>query len=638
MAMNKQLFKKLLWFYGIGMVMLLVLRCVFMIVHHEPGMAVSEVLEAIGIGMIIDSSVMSCCILGSFLLGLLGSCFGEKPGRIVLTISLALSLLTVCFANVVDIVYYGFYGTRVSFNMVEMFFENPATNLKMLWEDYPLPWFTLGSLAMIVVFYWFMNRLFRKVEVKAKLGMTTLVVILTFGVLSFLYISQPFWQLTTFSSTTMLNHAASNGVYTFAKSSTIFGKTYRDLYPYDEDDVLANMESHVAAICSEKEIRVESMAPTLRKIAVPDTLAVPKNVVIVISESFSATPSGVLGQMDRSYSPWFDTLCHEGVLFTNCFSCGPRTQHGMVSVLAGFPSVLGSSLIRRREVNAFYTIADALDDEGYETNFIHGGDVDYDDMSDFLRLGGFRHIYGIDDFKDWRFKNMWGVCDDDMFDFAFEKMKSTQKPHLSVLLTMSNHEPYDIPAFFSDAHPEVLEMEPMLASYYYADFAFANFIEKMKTLPNYENTLIIRIADHGEVYSNADLGFRLYHIPALMLNSKEGSMRFDKVCSQIDIVPTILAEIGYTGAYPCIGQNVFSPDFVPFAIMNSYNNRRVWIHDGHIVSWDMATDQSYSYRMTKDYLLWKTDEPSESEKQAMQSYLSFLSYIFHKGLYYAPNN
>ena len=636
--MNKQLYKRILCFYGIGMVVLLVLRLVFMGAHHEPGMALGEVLKAIGIGLVMDSSVMSCFVLGSYLLGLLGSCFGEKPGKIVFTIALTLSLLLVSFVNVADIVYYGVYGTRLSFNMVALFFENPATNFKMLWEDYYLPWFVLGTALLLVALYWFVSHFFRDVEIRSKRGITVLVVVLTFGVLSFLYYGKPFWKLTDFSSTTMLNYASSNGIYTLAKSSVIFGKVHRNLYPFDEEEVRSNMEHYVSTICSEEEIRIGSEVPTLRRIAVPDMLSVPKNVVIVISESLSATPSGVIGQMGRSYSPCFDSLCHEGVLFSNCFCCGPRTQHGIVSVLAGFPSVLGSSLIRRSEADAFFTIAEALGNVGYETNFIHGGDVDYDGMSEFLLSGGFQHIYGVENFDSWRQKNMWGVCDDDMFDFAFEKIKSAQQPHLSVMLTMSNHEPYDIPEFFSEAHPEVLEMEGPLASYYYADFAFAAFIEKMKTLPDYENTLIVRVADHGEVYSKADLGFRLFHIPALLLNAKEGSVVFDKVCSQIDLVPTILAEIGYSGAYPCLGQNVFSSDFVPFASMNSYDDQHFWIRDGRVLSWDAVTDQTCSYHMTDDYLLQKTEEPCEEEKQTLQSYLSFLSYIFHKELYCAPNN
>ncbi len=636
--MNKQLFKRILWLYGIGIALLLVLRLVFLAVHHVPDMAVGEVLKALVLGLVVDSSVMSCCMFGSYLLGLLGTFIGEKTGKIMLSVALTLSLLVALFVNAGDIYYYTIYGTRMSYNMVELFFENPATNFKMLWEDYYLPWFALGVLVLLVLSYWLVNRMFRNVEICPKRGLTTLAFILTFGVLSFLYYGEPFWRLTAFSTTTMLNHAASNGVYTLAKSSSIFAKSHRDLYPYDEKMVAAHLEQHVSDLCSEKEIRSQSLVPTLRRIAVPDTLAVPKNVIIVISESFSATPSGVIGQMDRSYSPCFDTLCREGVLFTNCYCCGPRTQHGIISVLAGFPSVLGGSLIRRRDVNAFYTIADAFNEAGYETNFIHGGDVDYDDMSDFLRLGGFQHIYGVEEFTDWRFKNLWGVCDDDMFDFAFEKIKSEQKPHLSVLLTMSNHEPYDIPEFFSKAHPEVFEMEVPLASYYYADFAFAAFIEKMKTLPDYENTLIVRIADHGEVYSEADWFFRLFHIPALMLNSKEGRMEFDKVCSQMDFFPTILAEVGYAGTYPCMGQNMFSPDYKPFAILNNYNNCRFWLRNGQIVSWDQATDESKHYQMTDDYLLWENSQSCDDEKQEVKSYLSFLSYIFHKGLYYSPKN
>ena len=56
--MNKQLYKRILWIYGIGMLMLSVLRLVFLGVHHVPEMAVGEVLRSLGLGLIVDSSVL----------------------------------------------------------------------------------------------------------------------------------------------------------------------------------------------------------------------------------------------------------------------------------------------------------------------------------------------------------------------------------------------------------------------------------------------------------------------------------------------------------------------------------------------------------------------------------------------------
>ena len=633
--MKATLYKRLLRFYGISLSILTLLRIVFIGVHHQAGCPLGAVLKALGIGIVMDSSVMSCCIVGCYLLGTLASLLGEKTGKKTLTVSLTLALLFVSAINVVDLYYFKYYNTRLSYNLVRYFFENMGENFRMLWNSFPLFWILLGLLAAMVAMWLLVERLFKDAPMRQR-WTTVPAVLLTFAALSFLYYGPPFWRLTTFSSNEMLNQAASNGAYTLAKSYSVMRNYHDDLFPFDEQAVLHDMENNLAFLRSSEETPVPSIMPTLRKFKQPSGHAAPKNVVIVICESFSATLTGVIGQDERSYSPYFDTLCKEGVLFTHCFSNGPRTQHGLVSVLSGFPSVIGSSLIRRRGTNALFTIADALRPEGYETRFIHGGDVHYDDMLDYLRQGNFEHIHGVDDFDTWRFKNDWGVCDEDLFDFAFQKISEATKPHLTVILTMSNHLPFDIPPYYAESHPEVLGFQDSKASYYYADYAFGTFMDKMKTLPDYENTLILRIADHGEVYSQADHQFRLFHIPALLLNGSRHDTVFDAVCSQMDFVPTLLSEIGYQGSFPCIGRNLFASDYRPFATMNTYDNLHLWMENDKVITWDLMTDEARCYQMREDFLLEPSELPSEPETKKAKSYLAFLSYLYQKGLYSAP--
>lgn len=631
--MRTALYKRLLGYFGISMCALSLLRVIFICVHHVAGMRFMDILKALGIGVIIDSSVMSCCIIVCFLLGMLVALFSEKAGKKVLTTGLTLALLSVMAINVVDIFYYGYYNTRLSYNLVRLFEENPWDNFVMIWKSYPLLWIILGCILGIVLVWLFLERLFKEARMREKIGQTIAAVLVTFGVFSFLYYGPPFWRLTTFSSRVMLNQAASNGAYTLVKTYSIVHKTHGDMFPFEDQKVQEDMAKNQHFICSEEETLVSSIAPTLRKFNAPDTLEAPKNIVIIISESFSATLTGVIGQDERSYSPYFDSICKEGVLFTNCFSNGPRTQHGIVSVMSGFPSVIGSSLIRRREAHAFFTIADAVSQEGYETYFIHGGNLDYDDMRDYVRQGNFQHIYGVEDFDTWRLKNDWGVCDEDLFDFAFQKIKEAKQPHLTVILTMSNHIPYDIPEEFAKSHPEVAGFQDLKASYYYADYACGIFMNQLKTLPEYENTLVLRIADHGEVYSQADRPFRMFHIPALLLNGSRCDTVFDAVCSQMDFVPTLLSEIGYKGAFPCIGRNLFAKDYQPFATMNNYDNLHFWMENGKVVAWDMMSDDARCYHMNSDYLLEPSDLPFDTELQSMKSYLAFLSFVYQKGLY-----
>ena len=631
--MRTALYKRLLCYFGISMCTLSLLRVIFICVHHEAGMRFMDILKALGIGVIIDSSVMSCCVIVCFLLGILVAFLNEKAGKRVLTIGLTTAFLSVAALNVVDVFYYGYYNTRLSYNLVRLFGENPWENFVMIWKSFPLLWIIIGCIVAMVLIWLLVERLFREVQMRQQVGRTIPAVLLTFGVLSFLYYGPPFWRLTTFSSEVMLNQAASNGAYTLVKSYSVIHGTHGDMFPFEDQEVKEDMAKNLAFICSKEETLVSPMAPTLRKFNEPNILETPKNIVIIIGESFSATLTGVVGQDERSYSPYFDSICKEGMLFTHCFSNGPRTQHGIVSVMSGFPSVIGSSLIRRRESNAFFTIADAVRQEGYETYFIHGGNLDYDDMRDYLRQGNFQHIYGVEDFDAWRFKNDWGVCDEDLFDFAYQKIKEAKQPHLTVILTMSNHLPYDIPEEFAKSHPEVAGFQDMKASYYYADYAFGTFMDRLKTLPDYENTLVLRTADHGEVYSQEDRPFRMFHIPALLLNGSRCDTVFDAVCSQMDFVPTLLSEIGYKGAFPCIGRNLFAKDYQPFATMNNYDNLHFWMENGKVVTWDMMSDEARCYRMNSDYLLEPSDLPFDTELQSMKSYLAFLSFVYQKGLY-----
>jgi hypothetical protein len=144
---------------------------------------------------------------------------------------------------------------------------------------------------------------------------------------------------------------------------------------------------------------------------------------------------------------------------------------------------------------------------------------------------------------------------------------------------------------------------------------------------------VLPTADHGEVYYQADRPFRMFHIPALLLNGSRCDTVFDAVCSQMDFVPTLLSEIGYKGAFPCIGRNLFAKDYHPFATMNNYDNLHFWIENGKVVTWDMMSDDSRCYRMNSEYVLEPSDLPFDAELQRMKSYLAFLSYVYQKGLY-----
>ena len=69
-----------------------------------------------------------------------------------------------------------------------------------------------------------------------------------------------------------------------------------------------------------------------------DSTVKPKNVVIVICESFSAYKSSMWGN-PLNTTPYFNELCKQGVFFDRCFTPAYGTARGVWAVITGIPDV-----------------------------------------------------------------------------------------------------------------------------------------------------------------------------------------------------------------------------------------------------------------------------------------------------------
>ncbi|MBS1637453.1 MAG: LTA synthase family protein [Bacteroidetes bacterium] len=461
------------------------------------------------------------------------------------------------------------------------------------------------------------------------------VALLFLMVFSFLYLGPPFWALATTTSNT-LNQAALNGTYSFIKSvdqHDIYKESIPD-YHFCADSAAINGLKQ--AIIKQNEQPLSSNLPTLRKINNTQPF-LKKNIVIVIMESFSARYIGCLNEDHKGFSPYFDKISQEGILFTSCRSNGPRSQHGIISTVSGFPAIQGINLQRRKGVNPFETLGSILVSEGYNTQFIHNGDAGFDDMSDFFSQGGFEKIIDIKDFKTWRVKNEWGISDEDLYDKAETLIWSHEKkPTLSVLMTVSNHAPNEVPNEFRKQHPEINKMTKLQASFYYSDYALGKFIEHCKRNPEYKNTLFLVLADHGAIYDPDDGDYNIFRIPALLLNTSKEPGRFNDMCAQCDFATTILHEINYPGQFHFVGQDLFSKDFKPFAFSRPYGNEILFSSDTLVLKLQFETGTPIFYRLRDQKYLTEVSNQADKhlkEINFVKQYLQSTSFIFKNGKY-----
>jgi len=68
--------------------------------------------------------------------------------------------------------------------------------------------------------------------------------------------------------------------------------------------------------------------------------------VLIILESWSADLVAALGG-EQGITPNFDNLAKSGLLFTNCFASGDRSDQGMAALLSAYPAQPTTSIIKQ---------------------------------------------------------------------------------------------------------------------------------------------------------------------------------------------------------------------------------------------------------------------------------------------------
>jgi phosphoglycerol transferase MdoB-like AlkP superfamily enzyme len=287
------------------------------------------------------------------------------------------------------------------------------------------------------------------------------------------------------------------------------------------------------------------------------TVAKPLNLVIILEESLGAEFTGYLGGMPLT--PNLDSLSREGVFFANLYCTGTRTIRGIEAIISGIlPTPAVSVLKSGLAGNYFFTIAEVLKNRGSETAFFYGGKSTFDNMRAYFRTNGFDTIYEQEDFKNPLFTGTWGVSDEDLFAKAHEVLKSHgKKPFFALLLTTSNHTPYEFP----DGRIELYEQPKATRNnnVKYADFALGRFFEMARKEAYYSSTVFLIIADHStRLIGQGLIPVEKFHIPGIIIAPHLKHRVIEKIASQVDMTPTLLDVMGISAELPIIGRPLLS--------------------------------------------------------------------------------
>ena len=286
------------------------------------------------------------------------------------------------------------------------------------------------------------------------------------------------------------------------------------------------------------------------------------NIVFIILESWSAYESKALG--GDNFTPVFDSLSKNGLLFTNCFSAGHTSDQGIPAILSSYPSSSKLSLINQAsKCDKIPSIAKSLRKVGYKSGFVYGGDLNYGNIKTYLFAQEFDKVDDEKTIPETPNTSRLGANDYEMASIASQKMSAITEPFVYAWFTISSHSPYDIPV---PVKPLVNHQENnYVNAVRFSDKALSRFFQEARSKPWYKNTAFILVADHSH-HDQRGLEYfekEFQRIPFLILGDvllpEWKGQRWTKTVSQVDITTTLLSQLGQPHDEYLWGKNVFNP-------------------------------------------------------------------------------
>lgn len=269
------------------------------------------------------------------------------------------------------------------------------------------------------------------------------------------------------------------------------------------------------------------------------------NVVLILMESMSAD---LLELKGGSLTPYLNELKNESYYFTNFYSAGNHTNHGVTATLFGLPSLFDKNMMKNVEIPQCQGIPFELENMGYTNLFFVTHESQYDNMNAFLLENGIQRMYAQEDYPSSKVVNGFGVQDDFLFEYAGNTLNEYAKkenPFFATILTISNHPPYIVPEKYKNRSNKAEEQ--IVA---FADDALKQFMTEAKKQEWYKNTIFVILGDHGKIVGTPkyDMPLSFNHIP-LIIHSPllhDTPKTIEDLGGQVDLFPTIMGLLNYT--------------------------------------------------------------------------------------------
>ena len=460
-------------------------RIIFLVFNY-PGVketGITNVIPAAWYGFRMDASMSAYLTLPVLLICLVAIFFKKLQAPVVYIIYTGIILFLVLLLMAADLGLFDAWGFRLDATPMA-YLKSP----KEVWASIShLPIFS-GGLVLIVIFILLMIFFSRKIR-KAVKNLTVhnkfihaliLVVLAAASIIPLRggFQLAPINQSSVyFSKFHFANQAALNPVWNLM---------------YSLNHSAGSSENPYVAIEAEEVKKITDSLFAVQQLQA-DSIQKKMNVVLVIWEGFTAKAvnekwEGVI------VTPGFNKLKEEGIYFPNVYASGDRTDKGIAAILSAYPAHPVHAVLKSPVKAAkLPSLPKQFKKAGYQTSFYYGGETEFANIKAYLVNSNFDDYITIDDFEKKDLNSKWGAHDG----VVAEKItrRKWQEPFFLTWLTLSSHEPFEIPSkkLFAAGGNDARYLDAL----HYSDSVVYNFVEFCKRQSWWNNTVLAIVPDHG---------------------------------------------------------------------------------------------------------------------------------------------
>jgi len=584
-------FLPILGFFLVSLIFLSLARFGFVVWKLDRVTAVHGLWKVLGFGVRMDVMLLSIAVALPSLISLLLPSNGkiQRVWHRIQSVWLTACAALIVFMELATPSFVDRFGVRPNRLFFE-YFDHPWEVFLTIWADYKIM-LTL-AISIIVLTIWAIWNMSQKLGRTSQawtagqrlLAGPMILIILFLGIRSNFSGRTANMSTVAFCNDPLINQLGVSSTYSVGYAiyglREESGLVLRNYGKMTNDEVIQHIRKGMGF---PESAFTNPNIPTLHRQVPKYKRERPLNLVIILEESLGAEYVQSLDGLPLT--PELEKLSRKGLWFSRLYATGDRSSRGIEAVLTGFPPTPSWSILKLNlSQRGFFSLAGLLKSKGYTTQFIYGGDSQFDNMKSFLLGSGFDQVIDEKDFGEHIFHGTWGFCDEDIFNRTHQELLAHgDKPFFTMVFTVSNHPPFEFPDGRIDLHGK--RKNTLENAVRYADYALGKFFDRAQSAPYWEKTVYLVVADHEDKIRGDELvPVRYFHIPALIIGSDIKPGLYEKVASQIDLPPTLLSIMGIESSHPMQGHDLLqTPENYPGRAVMQFNNSQAYMVGDQVV-------------------------------------------------------